>query len=117
MNGFVSPTEERNFAMFCHLGGLAMFVLPFGNIILPLILWSLRKDQSTLVDREGKKAINFQISMTIYFMVSMILVFIFVGIFLLLILGLLNVIFTIVAAVKTANQEPYDYLLSITFLN
>lgn len=116
MNGFSSPTEERNYAMFCHLAGLLGFI-PFGNIIVPVILWSLKKDYSPLVDREGKKSINFQISMTIYLFVSAILVFIGIGILLLIILAILNLVFVIMATVKTINGEDYEYPLSIKFLN
>jgi len=116
MNGFSSPSEERNYAMFCHLAGLIGFI-PFANIIVPVVLWSLKKDSSPLVDREGKKAINFQISMTIYLFVSALLIIIGIGIILLMLVGLLNLIFVIMATVKTINGEDYQYPLSIKFLN
>ena len=77
----------------------------------------MRKDDSELVDREGKKSINFQISMSIYIFISVILVFFGVGILLFLGLVLLNLIVVIVAIVKTLNGEDYHYPLSIKFLN
>jgi uncharacterized Tic20 family protein len=37
--------NERNWAMFCHLGGLALFLgIPLGNIVAPLIIWLIKKD-------------------------------------------------------------------------
>jgi len=115
MTNFKTEYEERNWAMFCHLGGLAYFI-PLGNIIVPLILWSMRKDESELVNREGKKALNFQISFTIYMFVAMILVFVIVGILALVILGLLNLILVIIAVVKTLNNEEFEYPMTIKFI-
>lgn len=60
MNTFATPSEEKNWAMFCHLSALAGFIIPFGNVIGPLILWSMKKDFSELVDKEGKKHLIFR---------------------------------------------------------
>jgi len=115
MTYFRTPSEERNWAMFCHLGGLVYFI-PLGNIIVPLILWSMRKDVSPLVDREGKKALNFQISFTIYMFAAAILVFLLIGILFLVVLGLLQLIFVILAVVRTLNDEDFEYPMSIKFI-
>ncbi len=115
MSQFRTEYEERNWAMFCHLGGLAYFI-PLGNIIVPLILWSMRKDSSALVDREGKKALNFQISFTLYMLIASVLVFVLIGIFFLVILGLLQLIFVILAVVKTLNDEEFEYPMTIKFI-
>ncbi len=117
MTHFATPADEKNWAMFCHLASFTGAIIPFGNVIGPLILWSMKKDYSELVDREGKKSINFQISMSIYIFVSAILVFTGIGILLLIGLALLNLIFVILAIVKTLNGENYQYPLSIKFLN
>lgn len=101
--------------MFCHLGGLAYFI-PLGNIIVPLILWSMRKDSSALVDREGKKALNFQISFTLFMFIAGILVFLLVGILFLVILGILQLVFVILAVVKTLNDEEFEYPMTIKFI-
>lgn len=116
MNTFSNPIEERNWAMLCHLSALAGFVIPFGNIVGPLIFWAMKKDYSPLVDREGKKALNFQISMSIYILISVFLVFLFVGILFLFVLGLVNLILIVYATVKTINEEDFQYPLSIQFL-
>ncbi len=102
--------------MFCHLASFSGVIIPFGNVVGPLILWSMKKDSSALVDREGKKALNFQISMSIYIFVSFILVFVGIGILMLIGLALLNLIFVVMAIVKTLNDEDYQYPLSINFI-
>ncbi|RUT79477.1 DUF4870 domain-containing protein [Ancylomarina longa] len=116
MNQFATPTDERNWAMFCHLSAFAGVIIPLGNVIGPLILWSMKKEDSELVDREGKKSINFQISMTIYLFISGLLVFVGIGILLLIALALLNLIFVVMAIVKTLNGEDYNYPFSINII-
>jgi uncharacterized Tic20 family protein len=61
-----SSNKDANlWAMLCHLSALVGFVIPFGNIIAPLVIWTIKKDEFDLVNDQGKEAINFQISITI----------------------------------------------------
>lgn len=50
----------------CHLSSFASFIIPLGNILGPLVVWLLRKDDLPSVDKHGKAALNFNISITIY---------------------------------------------------
>jgi uncharacterized Tic20 family protein len=109
-------TDERNWDMFCHLAALAMFIIPFGNVIGPLVVWSIKKDQYPSVNEHGKEALNFQISMLIYMLVSAVLIILLVGIFLLIGLGVLNLVLIIVASVRANAGESFKYPLSITFI-
>jgi uncharacterized Tic20 family protein len=108
--------DDRQMAMLCHLAALAGCVIPFGNIIGPLIVWLMKKDQSPLVDQAGKKSLNFQITATIAMLILVPFCFILIGIPLMMILGLAVLIFTIIAAVKTNAGEDYKYPFSIKFL-
>ncbi len=108
--------EEQNFSMLCHLSALAGYIIPFGNIIGPLVVWLVKKDQYTEVDRQGKESLNFQISMMIYVIISAFLVLLIIGIFLLIALGLLNLILVIVASVKSNSGERFKYPLTIEFI-
>lgn len=58
--------HHKNIATFIHLSTFSRFIIPFGNFIGPIILWSANKDKSEFVDQHGKQAINFQISIFIY---------------------------------------------------
>jgi uncharacterized protein len=113
----VAVAEERNWAMGCHLSALLGCVLPFGNVIGPLLVWLLKKNESTLVDAEGKEALNFQLSMSIYMMVSAILILVVIGLPMLFGFALADLILTIVAAVKTSNGERYRYPITLRFLS
>ena len=48
------------------------YVLPLGNIILPLILWLSNKNKVDLVNEQGKNILNFQI---IYSAITFLLIF------------------------------------------
>lgn len=58
-------TENTN-AFLIHISAFAGFIFPFGNIITPLILWQTLKDRSAFLDEQGKEAINFNISYSLY---------------------------------------------------
>ena len=110
--------DEKNWAMFCHLSALSIFIIPIlGNIIAPLILWVLKKEVYPFVDDQGKEALNFQISMTIYFIFSFILVFIAIGILLIIILAIIWLFLVIIASINARDGVKYRYPLTIRFVN
>ncbi|MFO7866583.1 MAG: DUF4870 domain-containing protein [Candidatus Aminicenantes bacterium] len=108
--------EERNWGMFCHLAALAGFIVPFGNVIGPLIIWLIKKDESEFVNEQGKESLNFQISFSIYAIVAALLIVIVIGIILLIGLGIAMLILVIVAAIKASNGEKYSYPLTVRFI-
>ena len=110
--------EERTFAMLCHLSALAMFIgVPFGNIVGPLIVWLLKKDQYPLVDAQGREALNFQISMTIYMVISGLLIVVVIGLILIPALLIAELVLIIRAAVQVSDGISYRYPLTIRFLS
>ena len=108
--------EARTWAMSCHLSALAGFIIPFGNIIGPLVHWLIKRNESAVIDAEGKKALNFQISVLIYAIISFLLTFVVIGMILLPAVGIFSLVMIIIAAVKTNNGEDFNYPLSINFI-
>jgi uncharacterized Tic20 family protein len=108
--------DENLWAMFCHLSALAGFVIPLGNVIGPLVIWMVKKDEYALVADQGKEALNFQISMTIYYIVAIILIIVIIGILLLIGLAVFSLIMTIIAMVKANEGVAYRYPLCIRFI-
>jgi len=114
----ISNNKEGNmWAMFCHISAIVGFVIPFGNIVAPLVLWALKKDEFEIVNVHGKEAINFQISITIYVLISILLIFVVIGIPILIALGIFELIAIVIAAVKANEGKLYRYPLSIKFLD
>ncbi len=58
--------NQKNIATFIHLSTFCRFIIPLGNFIGPIVLWSINKDKSSFIDKHGKQAINFQISILLY---------------------------------------------------
>lgn len=108
--------DEKTFGMLAHLAALAGFIIPFGNIIGPLVIWLIKKDQSAWVDEQGKESLNFQISVSIYAIIAGILTIIVIGIFLLIAVGIFSLVMIIIATVKVNNLEDFKYPLSIRLL-
>jgi uncharacterized protein len=113
----LTDSEARTFAMLAHLSAFAGFVFPFGHVLGPLLVWNLKKDEHEFVAEHGREALNFQISMTIYYFVGFLLVFVLIGILVLIALAIFSVVVTIIAAVRANAGEPYSYPLSIKFIN
>ena len=103
------PKQERTWAMLCHLGGLLGF-------IPPLVIWLIKKDESSLIDDSGKEALNFQISIAIYVVISVTLTIVLIGFLLLPAVSIFNVVMVIIAAIKANDGERYRYSLCIRFI-
>ena len=58
--------HERNLSAIIHASTLSKYFIPFGNFLLPLVLWTANKNDHTFVDYNGKQALNFQISILLY---------------------------------------------------
>ena len=108
--------DERTFGMLSHLLALSGLFIPFGNIIGPLIIWLIKKDQYHFVNDQGKESLNFQISVLIYAIVSGILIFALVGLVLLAAVGIFALVMPIVASVRANEGVYYRYPLTIRLI-
>jgi hypothetical protein len=116
--------QARMWNMLCHLSALAGFIgVPFGNLIGPLIIWQLKKNEFPSVDVHGKAALNFQITATIaaiaVVLACIVLSFFCFGWLLIpavALVGLAALVFTIIAGVKANNGEEYQYPFSFQFV-
>ncbi|PRP66091.1 DUF4870 domain-containing protein [Nonlabens agnitus] len=58
--------NHNNIAMGIHLATFGKWIFPLGNFILPILLWMVNSKKSDFIDRHGKQAINFQLSITLW---------------------------------------------------
>ncbi|MEW6237486.1 MAG: DUF4870 domain-containing protein [Candidatus Omnitrophota bacterium] len=108
--------EERLWATFCHLGALGVFIiLGIGHIVVPLVIWLIKREDSPFINEHGKEALNFQISVTIYGLVCALLLFVVVGFFLLPVLAVFWFVAIIVAAIKANDGKSFRYPITIRF--
>ena len=142
----MKKNNQNTNAFLIHISAFAGFVFPFGQIITPLIAWQTLKDRSPFLDEQGKEAINFNLSYTLYaFILSIALIPLFYrsfftnfnsfnnfqlnldlstnNLFSIMGLGSISVILylvgislIIIAALKAKEGESYKYPFTITFI-
>ena len=66
-NPALSESDEPNYTALGNILGILI------GFVSPLIFWLIYKDRSAFVDRNLKSALNFQISVVIYFIAAGIL--------------------------------------------
>ena len=68
----LSPGESdvRTWCMLCHLSALAGLFLPAGNILGPLLVWQIKKNEMPAVEPHGKDSLNFQLTVLIITLIA-----------------------------------------------
>jgi len=106
------------------MSALAGLVVPtFGNILGPLIVWQMKKNDIPSVDVHGKAAVNFQITVVIALFVGIVLAvvlsFFCIGFLLFPLLGLVALagpIFGVIAGLKANDGKEYHYPWSLNLI-
>ena len=110
-------SEDRTWGILVHASGYVGLVMPIvGNTIVPLIIWLIKKEESEFVDANGKNAVNFQISWSIYLILAAFSVVILIGFVLLPLVALGWFVLIGVASINTSNDQVYSYPLTIRFV-
>ncbi len=122
----LQTNEQKQWGMFAHLSQLLSFVIPFGGVAAPIIIWQIKKDEFPALDAHGKMIVNWTISSIIYWVVSLILLVlsfvsiglsgIVVGLLGVIALAIMGVAFPIIGGIKANNGELWEYPLTIKFL-
>jgi uncharacterized Tic20 family protein len=86
------------------------------SLIGPLIVWLIKKDESSFINIQGRELINFQLSILIYAVICIPLCFVLIGIPLLILVGLASLILTIIGLVKATEGKIYRFPLTIRML-
>ncbi|QEY59866.1 DUF4870 domain-containing protein [Pseudomonas sp. C27(2019)] len=108
--------EAKLWAMVTHFAAFAAFLIPFGNIIGPVVAWQLKKDFHPFVAQNGKEAVNFQITIGIAAFIGIMLIFVGIGVFVLPVLGVYWIAMTIIGGVKANNGVAYRYPMTLRFI-
>jgi uncharacterized Tic20 family protein len=116
----VTPTsDEKTMAILSHI--LCILV----GFLAPLIIYLVKKDESTYVRAHAKESLNFQLTMLCawiaLWILTMILTFVFfffgvLGIPLMVLLLIANLVFVIIATIKASENKLYKYPFSIKFV-
>jgi uncharacterized Tic20 family protein len=101
--------DEQLWGLILHPSALAGFLISFGNLIAPLIIWQIKKDESEFLDEVGREAVNFHIAITVYALISTVLIFVLIGFLLLAAVTIGMIVLTVIAAVKANDGECYRF--------
>lgn len=108
---------NRQLIVVTHLSQLLDFVTGIGGLLVPLIIWILKKDEIVNMDVHGRSIINFRITMFLYLLVCVPLIIFFgLGLLGMLVIGIFYFIYPIINAIKASNNEEPIYPLSIKFI-
>ena len=107
-----APADQRTMALAAHLLGI------FTGFIGALIIWLINKDDAgkAFVTDQAKEALNFQSTVAIARVICMILTIVVIGAILMPIVGLVSLVFCIIAAVKANNGEAYRYPFALRLI-
>jgi len=107
--------EENTYLTLMHLSQFSGFIVPGLGFVVPIVMWLTNSDKNEAVNRHGKNIANFMLSMLIYIIISLILCLLIIGIPMLIALGIIEIVFIIIAAIKANSGEYWKYPLSIQF--
>ncbi|MGI9239277.1 MAG: DUF4870 domain-containing protein [Verrucomicrobiales bacterium] len=113
MDGVSSDTNM--WGMFIHLSQFCGYVIPLAGLIVPIVLWQMKKDESDIIDRHGRIVVNWIITEIIFGILFALLCLVLIGIPLLFALCVVAIIFPIVGGLKANDGEVWRYPCSIDF--
>jgi uncharacterized Tic20 family protein len=106
----LSPSDEKLWATLIHVGGIFFLFLP------SLIGYLVLKDRGPFIREHTRTALNFQITMMIAYVVGIVTSIIVIGGFILIAVGVVILVFSIIAAIAANNGQLYKYPLTIEFI-
>jgi len=107
----LSPSDEKLWATFIHLGPIFFQFLP------ALIGYFLLRDRGPFIREHTRAALNFQLTVLLGYIVGFFTLWILIG-YLILIAGVvLNVVFSIIAAIAANRGEFYSYPVALKFVS
>src|SRR5688572_11607729 len=105
-------SDERTWSIVVHLSALSALFIPLGHLLGPLVIWLIKRGEMPMVDRHGKEALNFQITVTLASFLCGLLFVVGLGVILLFVLLAADAVLVIMAAVKTSRGEAFRYPLT-----
>ncbi len=107
---------SRNWAMLIHLSTLLGYAAPVIGLVVPILIWQLKKDEFPELDPHGKMVLNFIISMFIYSIVCAVLACVAIGILLYIPLAIVGIVFPIIGGIKANDGELWEYPLTLKLI-
>ena len=101
--------ETNQWAMFIHFSVLAGWVIPLAGVVVPILLWQLKKDELPGIVPHAHIVLNWLVTSLVYAAICFVLTFIIIGIFGWMALVLVTIIFSIIGGLKANEGEVWEY--------
>lgn len=128
----------RTWSMLCHISALAGLFFSLGNVLGPLLVWQIKKNELPEIESHGKEALNFQLTILIINIIASIIIAGILGYgfgfghfwrspfymlgggfglgIIISIINLVAWVLAVIAGLRANNGEPYKYPFSIRFI-
>ena len=111
-----SPSDKR-WGMTLHMSALIGLLLPLGLVLGPLLVWMLKKNDSDYFDKQGKNAVNFQLTILLAAFVFALLGSVIRPLFALaFVAGITGILFAIIAGFSVNRNGKFNYPFSFPFI-
>ena len=101
--------ETNQWAMFINFSILAGWVIPLGGLIVPILLWQMKKDELPGIVPHAHVVLNWIITSLVYAIICFILTFILIGILGFIALAIVTVVFSVIGGIKANDGEVWEY--------
>lgn len=110
-----ATSEDRNFAVAMHLSPFASLIGLFPwALLVPVVLWIIRKEKSAFNDDHGREIMNYGLSLLI---LHVLLAVSIIGILALPVLWVIAVVSLIRASIAAGRGEYFRYPMTWRFLS
>ena len=101
--------ETNQWAMIIHFSILAGWVVPLAGLVVPILLWQLKKDDLPGIVPHAHIVLNWIITSLVYAVICLILSLVLIGLLGFMVLGLVTVIYAIIGGLKANDGEVWEY--------
>lgn len=101
--------QTRQWAMFIHFSILAGWAIPLAGLIVPIILWQVKKDELPGIVPHAHIVMNWMVTSLVYAAICFVLLIIVIGAFGFMVLGIATIIFAIVGGLKANEGITWEY--------
>lgn len=118
-----STGDDRAIAVLAHLSPIIAIIISAGwlGLVGPLLVWLIWRGRGDPVRTAAATSFNFSITVWVAFVLGWLLAFTVVllpvSLLLWVVPGILQVVLSIVGAVKASRGEPYRYPLQVPILS
>lgn len=112
----IDDRQARQWASFAHVLSLLGYVIGFGHVLIPLVIYLAKREDHEFVADQAKESFNFHLTIFLLELLCLPLLCIVIGIVLLPIIVVLDIVLTVIAGIKASEGVRYRYPFALRLL-